>query len=92
MDMAALKPDLKRNMPLMMALLGIWNRNFLNYPTVALIPYSQALSRFPAHIQQVDMESNGKHIDQHGNEVSFETGPIVWGEPGHLRAALVLSR
>jgi glucose-6-phosphate isomerase len=82
MDKAALNKDLHSNIPLLGALLGIWNRNFLNYPTVALIPYSQALLRFPAHIQQLDMESNGKHVDKEGNKVDFETGPVIWGEPG----------
>ena len=51
-------------------------------PTTAIIPYSQALSRFPAHLQQLDMESNGKRIDKKGNPVDFDTGPIIWGEPG----------
>lgn len=82
MDQAALHPDLQHNIPLLGALLGIWNRNFLGYPTVAVIPYSQALLRFPAHIQQLDMESNGKHVDHYGEEVDFQTGPIIWGEPG----------
>lgn len=82
MDKVALKTDLKTNLPLLSALLGIWNRNFLNHPTVAIIPYSQALSRFPAHLQQLDMESNGKRIDKEGRVVNFETGPIIWGEPG----------
>lgn len=82
MDKAALKPSLKENLPLLAALLGIWNRDFLLYPTVALIPYSQALIRYPAHIQQVSMESNGKRIDQKGHSVTFETSPIIWGEPG----------
>lgn len=82
MDQAALKDDLKTNLPLVAALLGIWNRNFLHYPTVALIPYSQALKRYPAHIQQVAMESNGKEIDQQGEFVEYETGPVIWGEPG----------
>lgn len=82
MDKAALNEDINQNLPLLLALLGVWNRNFLNLPTLALVPYSEALFRFPAHIQQVDMESNGKHIDRHGNVVDFETGPIVWGEPG----------
>ncbi|HXF29639.1 MAG TPA: glucose-6-phosphate isomerase, partial [Chlamydiales bacterium] len=66
----------------LMALLGIWNHNFLGYPTVATIPYSQVLHRFPAHLQQCDMESNGKRIDRFGKPCAFETGPIVWGEPG----------
>ena len=82
MDKAVLSKDMKNNLPLLGALLSVWNRNFLNYPTIALIPYSQALSRYSAHIQQVEMESNGKHIDQHGHRVNFETGPIIWGEPG----------
>lgn len=81
MDVLAREPDLSTNLPLLAALLGIWNRNLLGYPTVALIPYSQALWRFSAHIQQCDMESNGKHIDRMGRPVSFHTGPIIWGEP-----------
>jgi len=72
----------ERNLPLLSALLGIWNRNFLHLPTVAVIPYSQALIRFPAHLQQLDMESNGKRIDRFGQAVDYETGPIVWGEIG----------
>jgi glucose-6-phosphate isomerase len=82
MDQVALQEDPQQNLPLLGALLGIWNRNFLKYPTVAVIPYSQALARFPAHLQQLDMESNGKHVDKEGNQVTFETGPILWGEPG----------
>ncbi len=82
MDLVALKQKNEKNLPLLSALLGIWNRNFLNLPTVAIIPYSQALSRFVAHLQQNDMESNGKHIDKSGSPVTFETGPIIWGEPG----------
>lgn len=82
MDKIALSKDMKVNLPLVNALLGIWNRNFLHLPTVAIIPYSQALLRFPAHLQQLDMESNGKHIEKKGGTVDFETGPIIWGEPG----------
>lgn len=82
MDKAALNPDIKENPSLLAALLGIWNHNFLNYPTLAIIPYSQSLWRYPAHIQQLDMESNGKHIDKNGNLVTFPTGPIIWGEAG----------
>jgi glucose-6-phosphate isomerase len=82
MDKVALKPDVKSNLPLLSALLGIWNRNFLGLPTVAVIPYSRALSRFSAHLQQLDMESNGKRIDKRGHLVDFDTGPIIWGEPG----------
>lgn len=82
MDKAALNPHVRDNLPLMLALLSIWDHNFLGCPTIALIPYSSALSRFPAHIQQLEMESNGKHIDRHGIRVDFETGMIIWGEPG----------
>ncbi|MEM8727677.1 MAG: glucose-6-phosphate isomerase [Chlamydiota bacterium] len=82
MDKVALEEDPDANLPLLSALLGIWNRNFLNLPTTAVIPYSRALSRFPAHLQQCDMESNGKRIDKRGNPVDFHTGPVVWGEAG----------
>jgi glucose-6-phosphate isomerase len=82
MDRIALHTDLFQNLPLLSAMLGIWNRNFLHYPTVAILPYSQALLRFPAHLQQCHMESNGKRIDRQGNPVDFDTGPIIWGEPG----------
>jgi glucose-6-phosphate isomerase len=82
MDQVALHADFKQNLPLLGALIGIWNRNFLHYPTVAIIPYSRSLARFPAHLQQCDMESNGKRIDRKANATKFQTGPIVWGEPG----------
>ena len=82
MDKIALEEQPDKNLPLLSALLGIWNHNFLHLPTTAIIPYSQALSRFPAHLQQCDMESNGKQIDKEGNRVDFSTGPIIWGEPG----------
>lgn len=82
MDKVALKEDPQENLPLLSALLGIWNHNFLGCPTTAIIPYSQAMSRFPAHLQQCDMESNGKRVDRQGNPVDHWTGPIIWGEPG----------
>jgi glucose-6-phosphate isomerase len=82
MDRHALTAPLKENLPLTSALLGVWNRNFLNLPTVAINPYSQALIRFPAHLQQLDMESNGKRIDKTGKAADFATGPVIWGEPG----------
>ncbi|MDN3505177.1 MAG: glucose-6-phosphate isomerase [Rhabdochlamydiaceae bacterium] len=82
MDKVALHSSPHMNLPLMGALLGIWNRNFLDLPTLAIIPYSNAMIRFPAHLQQCDMESNGKHILKDGSHVDFETGPIIWGEPG----------
>uniref|UniRef100_UPI004056C29B glucose-6-phosphate isomerase n=1 Tax=Candidatus Electronema sp. TaxID=2698783 RepID=UPI004056C29B len=82
MDTAAAQADIRSNLPLLMALLGIWNRNFLGCNTVAVLPYSQALLRFPAHLQQCDMESNGKQVSRLGSPVTWKTGPIVWGEPG----------
>lgn len=82
MDQVALNVDFHQNLPLQAALFGIWNRNFLHYPTVAILPYSQALVRFTAHLQQCDMESNGKRIDKQAVPVDFDTGPIIWGEPG----------
>lgn len=82
MDAAALEPDPRRNLPLWLALLGIWNRNFLGHCSLAVIPYSQALARLSAHLQQLDMESNGKGVDKSGQPVNFETGPLIWGEPG----------
>jgi glucose-6-phosphate isomerase len=81
-DKLVLSKNIRENLPLLSALFGIWNRNFLGMPTTAIIPYSQALSRFPAHLQQLDMESNGKRIDKKGRAVDFDTGPIIWGEPG----------
>jgi glucose-6-phosphate isomerase len=82
MDKAAENSSLRDNLPLLMAMLGIWNRNFLGCNTVAVLPYSQALLRFPAHLQQCDMESNGKQVSRLGTAVTWKTGPIVWGEPG----------
>ncbi|WP_456387189.1 glucose-6-phosphate isomerase [Desulfolithobacter sp.] len=82
MDVLAEKPGLLDNLPLLMAMIGIWNRNFLGYPTLAVLPYSQMLRRFPAHLQQCDMESNGKSVTRQGKPVRWKTGPIVWGEPG----------
>ncbi|MCZ6532692.1 MAG: glucose-6-phosphate isomerase [SAR324 cluster bacterium] len=82
MDLAALNGELKDNPPLLAALLGIWNRNFLGLPTLAVLPYSQGLIRFAAHLQQLDMESNGKGITRRGAMVDYDTGPVVWGEPG----------
>jgi len=82
MDLNALEREPRKNLALLAALLGIWNRNFLGYPTVAILPYSQMLVRFVAHLQQLDMESNGKRINRRGEAVPYATGPIVWGEPG----------
>lgn len=74
--------DFKENIPVLMALLGIWYRNFFDAGTYAILPYSQYLDRFAAYLQQGDMESNGKCVDRNGEFVEYETGPIIWGEPG----------
>jgi len=72
----------EKNMPIILALLGIWYNNFLGAHTHALLPYDQYLHRFPAYFQQGDMESNGKSVDREGRPVNHQTGPIIWGEPG----------
>jgi glucose-6-phosphate isomerase len=72
----------ERNMPLLMGLIGVWNADFLGADTHAVLPYSERLARFPAYLQQLDMESNGKSVDLEGRPVGTDTGPIVWGEPG----------
>jgi glucose-6-phosphate isomerase len=72
----------EHNLPVLMGLLGIWNTNFLGAETLAVLPYDQYLKRFPAYLQQLTMESNGKHVTLDGTEVSYQTGPIYWGEPG----------
>lgn len=73
---------LRHNAPVLMGLIGIWYRNFFDFPTLAVLPYSHDLARFPAYLQQLDMESNGKRVTIDGEEVGTYTGPIVWGEPG----------
>ena len=73
---------LERNLPALLALTGIWNANVLGAPTVAVLPYDQYLARFPAYLQQLEMESNGKHVTLDGARVDYDTGTIVWGEPG----------
>jgi glucose-6-phosphate isomerase len=72
----------ERNLPVLMGLLGIWYNNFFDIQTVAVLPYEQYLKRFPAYLQQLTMESNGKHVTLDGTEVAYQTGPIYWGEPG----------
>jgi glucose-6-phosphate isomerase len=72
----------EHNLPVLMGLLGIWNTNFLGAETLAVLPYDQYLKRFPAYLQQLTMESNGKHVNVDGKEVTYATGPIYWGEPG----------
>jgi glucose-6-phosphate isomerase len=73
---------LEQNMPVIMALIGIWYNNFFHIDTQAILPYDQGLSRFPAYLQQADMESNGKFICRDGSRVPYKTGPVVWGEAG----------
>ncbi|HAY3555156.1 glucose-6-phosphate isomerase [Elizabethkingia meningoseptica] len=74
--------EFSNNIPVLMALLGIWYRNFFDAGSYAILPYSQYLDRFAAYLQQGDMESNGKSVDRKGEFVDYETGPIIWGEPG----------
>jgi glucose-6-phosphate isomerase len=70
------------NIPVILGLIGVWYINFFGAETQAILPYDQYMHRFAAYFQQGDMESNGKHVDRNGQEVSYETGPIIWGEPG----------
>lgn len=81
-DKLALNGDIRSNASMMDAMLGVFERNVLGYPTTAVLPYSQALSRFPAHLQQMDMESNGKSVNRDAGDVNYATGPIIFGEPG----------
>ena len=74
--------DFKENVPVIMALIGLWYTNFFGSETEAILPYDQYMHRFPAYFQQGNMESNGKHSDRNGNDVTYSTGPVVWGEPG----------
>ena len=72
----------EQNLPVLLGLIGVWNRTFLNLPTLAVLPYDQRLARLPAYLQQLEMESNGKSVSLDGIHVDFATAPIVWGEPG----------
>jgi glucose-6-phosphate isomerase len=82
MDTHFHETPLERNIPALMGLLAVWNNNFLDAATVAVLPYEQYLKRFPAYLQQLTMESNGKHVTLDGSTVDYNTGPIYWGEPG----------
>jgi glucose-6-phosphate isomerase len=82
MDEHFRRAPLESNLPVLMGLLAIWNNNFLGASTVAVLPYEQYMKRFPAYLQQLTMESNGKHVTLDGATVDYETGPIYWGEPG----------
>ena len=81
-DKLATNKDVLKNPDMLDALIGVYERNVQGYSTTAVLPYSQALSRFPAHLQQCDMESNGKSVNRYGEPVNYATGPIIYGEPG----------
>ena len=81
-DKSATNKDVRKNAALLDALIGVYERNILGYPATAVLPYSQALSRFPAHLQQLDMESTGKSVNRFGEPVDYVTGPVIFGEPG----------
>ena len=81
-DKLAAERDPMKNPAMLDALIGVYERNILGYPATAVLPYSQALSRFPAHLQQLDMESNGKSVNRFGEPVDYPTGPVIFGEPG----------
>ncbi|MGV3704891.1 MAG: glucose-6-phosphate isomerase [Arcticibacter sp.] len=82
MDKHFQETEFEQNIPVILALLGIWYNNFFEAESHAILPYDQYMHRFAAYFQQGDMESNGKYVDRNGNAVSYETGPIIWGEPG----------
>jgi glucose-6-phosphate isomerase len=82
MDLHFRNEPFERNIPVILALLGIWYNNFFGAETHAIIPYDQYLHRFPAYFQQGDMESNGKRVTKQGHVVDYSTGPVIWGEPG----------
>jgi glucose-6-phosphate isomerase len=82
MDRHFLEAPPERNIPVLMGVLGVWYTNFFGAESHAILPYDQYLSRFPAHLQQADMESSGKSVNREGARVSYQTGPIIWGEPG----------
>ena len=81
-DEVSKNEDLLKNPAMLDAMIGVYERNVLGYPATAVLPYSQALSRFPAHLQQLDMESNGKSVNRFGEPVDYPTGPVIFGEPG----------
>ena len=81
-DALSKNEDLLQNPAMLDAMIGLYERNVLGYPTTAVLPYSQAMSRFPAHLQQLDMESNGKSVNRFGEPVDYLTGPVIFGEPG----------
>jgi len=82
MDVHFRETPFEKNIPVLLALIGIWYTNFFGSQTEAILPYDQYLHRFPAYFQQGNMESNGKYVDRTGREVRYQTGPVIWGEPG----------
>jgi len=82
MDQHFRSAPFSQNLPVLMGLLTVWHSNFFDAPTVAVLPYDQYLKRFPAYLQQLTMESNGKHVTLDGRRVAYQTAPICWGEPG----------
>ena len=81
-DKTATNADIKKNPSMLDALIGVYERNAQGYPSTAILPYSQALNRLPAHLQQADMESNGKQVNRFGEKINYQTGPVLFGEPG----------
>ena len=82
MDTHFFEAPMHQNLPVIMGMLGVWNSTFLGHSTKAILPYSQALLRFPAHVQQLDMESNGKRVGKDGTVLPYDCGEIIFGEPG----------
>lgn len=82
MDMHFATASYEQNVPVLLALIGLWYNNFHGAESEAILPYDQYMHRFPAYFQQGNMESNGKYVDRNGNPVDYQTGPIIWGEPG----------
>ncbi len=82
-DQHFMKAPFEKNIPVIMALLGVWNRNFLKADTLAILPYEHCLSLFPDYLQQLEMESNGKSVDRDGNTIDYATNPVVWGSTGN---------
>jgi glucose-6-phosphate isomerase len=82
MDIHFKSESIERNIPVILALIGIWYNNFFEAESMAILPYDQYMRRFPAYLQQTDMESNGKSVDRSGRPVTYRTGPVIWGEPG----------
>ncbi|RZA00475.1 MAG: glucose-6-phosphate isomerase, partial [Sphingobacteriaceae bacterium] len=82
MDVHFREAEFEQNIPVILALLGVWYNNFFEAESHCILPYDQYLHRFAAYFQQGDMESNGKYVDRNGNVVDYQTGPLIWGEPG----------